>query len=137
MDQKTYNSDLTQDYIEITAPYYNAINDTTVFFAQEKVSVSMNALGHIHFYDDKEASLGFVDIPVSKDPSDYAHSAQYGQIRCASDGKEITIFLPSYWWSDSYPDCDGEYDRWTRHIDHWFRIIFDCETQNISMVDNN
>lgn len=135
MDNKTYNSSVSNDYIEINAPYYNAINPTTVFFEQEKVYVSMNSLGHIEFYSEDESSLGFVDFPVSKDPSKYAHSAQYGTVRCSSDGKEITVFLPVYWWSDSYPHCDGESDRWTRHTERWFSIVFDCESKNISVID--
>lgn len=134
MDKKTYNSSISNDCIKITAPYYNAINPTTVFFEPEKVSVSMNSLGHIEFFDESENSLGFVDFPVSDDPSEYAHSAQYGEIRCSSDGKEITVFLPVYWWSDSYPHCDGESDRWTRHVDRWFSIVFDCVSKKISVV---
>ena len=132
MENKIYSGNKV---MEITAPYYNAICDTTVFFQQEKISVFMNSLGHIEFFDDAGNSLGFVDFPVHKDPSQYAHTAQYGTIRCSSDGKEVTVFLPVYWWSDSYPHCDGESDRWTRHIDHWFRIVFDCDARTISILD--
>ena len=133
MDRKTYHSSASAEPLRITAPYYNAINPTTVFFAQEKVLVFMNALGHIEFFDENEISLGAVDVPVSKDPSKYAHTAQYGEVLCAGDGKTITLSLPVYWWSDSYPHCDGESDRWSRHIDYWFRIVFDCESKTLTV----
>ncbi len=135
MDKKVYDSAVKCDALTITAPYYNAIKDTKVFFEQEKIAVTMNSLGHIAFFNAQEELLGVVDVPVSKDPSKYAHTAQYGQVRCTADGKAITLFLPVYWWGDSYPDCDGEYDRWTRYIDYWFRIVFDCESQQISIFD--
>lgn len=135
MEHKVYDRMVKTDELVITAPYYNAINDTTVLFAQERISVFMNAQGHIEFFDENGTSFGFVDVPVSEDPSDYAHSAQYGEVRCISDGKTIKLSLPVYWWSDSYPHCDGESDRWTRHISRWFSIIFDCETKTISVCD--
>ncbi len=135
MDNITYNSAEKIDLLEIKAPYYNAINPTTVYFEQEKISVSMDSLGHIEFFDENENSFGFVDFPVSSDPSKYAHTAQYGEIRCLAIDNEIVIYLPVYWWSDSYPDCDGEYDRWTRHIERWFRVVFNCESKEISVLD--
>lgn len=135
MDRKTYDSKTGKDYIEIKAPYYNAINPTFVYFEQEKISVTMDSLGHIEFFDEDEKSLGFADFPVSKDPSEYGHTAQYGEIRISSDGNEITVHLPVYGWNDSYPNCDGESDRWTRYIGRWFRIVFDCENKKISVLD--
>ena len=134
MDKKVYNSVEQKDFIEITAPYYNAINPTSIFFQQEEISVSVNSLGHIAFFDENEKPLGFVDFPVSDDPSEYAHSAQYGKIRCSCYGKEITVSLPVYRWSDSYPHCDGESDRWTRHIDRWFDVVFNCESKKILVL---
>lgn len=136
MDRRSYDSSLQTNQIEIKAPHYNAINPTTVLFEREKISVSLNSLGHIEFFDENEKTLGFVDLPVSKDPSEYAHSAQYGEIRCSSDGKQITVFLPVYWWSDSYPNCDGEYDRWTRHIDRWHKVVYDCNSGVLSVIDD-
>ena len=135
MDKRIYDSSVQTEPIEIKAPYYNAINPTTIWFEQEKISVLVNSLGHIEVFGENEKSFGSADFPVSDDPSEYAHTAQYGEIRCSSDGKQITVLLPVYWWSDSYPDCDGEYDRWTRHIDRWFSVVFDCSSGEISIVD--
>ena len=135
MDEKTYNSAENKDYIEIKAPYYNAILPTSVCFEQEKIYVTMDSLGHIEFFDESKNSLGFVDSPVDKDPSKYGHTAQYGEIRLSSDGNEITLQLPVYGWDDSYPNCDGESDRWNRYIARWFRILFDCESREIKILD--
>ncbi len=135
MERKVYNSAIPTKYIEITALYYNAIDPTTVWFEQEKFSVYVDSLGHIEFFDEADVSLGSVDFPVSDDPAKYAHTAQYGTVRCSADGKKITVSLPIYWWSDSYPNCDGESDRWTRHTERWFDIVFDCKQKTISVLN--
>ena len=135
MDYKVYNSAEKTDYLQINAPYYNAINQTTILFEIENISVTIDSLGHIEFFDINGNSIVFTDLPVHKDPSQYGHTAQYGEVRCSSDGEVITIFLPVYWWSDSYPHCDGESDRWSRHIDHWFRVVFNCGSKQIFIPD--
>ena len=135
MDHITFDCSIRSTPLQIDAPYYNAIKDTTVCFLQENISVFVNSLGHIEFFDTEKCSLGFVDFPVHKDPSEYGHTAQYGTIKCISDGNTITFFLPVYYWTDSYPHCDGESDRWSRHISSWFRVVFDCSTQQISILD--
>ena len=137
MDRITFNSTERTERLTIRAPYYNAINPTTVAFAQEKVSVFVNSLGHVEFFDDEETSLGFVDIPVSKDPSEYGHTAQYGTVECSATGSTVTVHLPVYGWSDSYPNCDGESDRWSRYTSRWFRVVFDCEKRKIEILDRD
>ncbi|MBR2640524.1 MAG: hypothetical protein IKD39_08175, partial [Oscillospiraceae bacterium] len=79
--------------------------------------------------------LHSLDFPVSKDPSEYGHSTQYGEIRCVVVEKEIILYIPVYGWNDSYPYCDGESDRWQRYIARWFRIVFNCKTGEISVLD--
>ena len=135
MTEKRYDSAASCEPLEIKAFYYTAIEPTVVHFEQEKIFVSMDSLGHFEFVDEEQNKLAVLDYPVSKDPSEYGHSAQYGEIRCSSDGKEITIFLPVYGWEDNYPNCDGESDRWDRYISRWFRIVFNCESKEVSVLD--
>ena len=135
MDQFIFDSSTRSEPLQLTAPYYNAINPTTVFFSQEKVSVSVDSLGHIVFSEEGNQILASVNLPVAKDPSDYGHTAQYGNLHCAADGSTVTVFLPVYYWTDSYPHCDGESDRWSRHIDRWFRVVFDCVSRQLVILD--
>lgn len=135
MDRITFNSGTQTQPLQLDAPYVNAINPTTVFFEQEKVSLFVDALGHIEFFDGEGHSLAAVELPVHKDPSAYGHSAQYGTVRCAADGAAITVFLPVYGWHDSYPHCDGESDRWDRYTARWFRVVFDCAARRIQVLD--
>lgn len=135
MELKRYNSAEKNDILEIKAFYYTAIAPTAVHFEQEKIYVSMDSLGHFEFVDEEQNKLAVLDYPVCKDSSEYGHSAQYGEIRCSSDGKEITLSLPVYGWEDNYPNCDGESDRWNRYISRWFRIVFNCENKEISVLD--
>lgn len=135
MEHKTYNSTGCTEPLELVAPYYNAINPTMVLFEQEQIYASVDSLGHIEFFGAEQQSLGFVDLPVHKDPSEYGHTAQYGNVRCSADGSTVTVYLPVYGWTDNYPHCDGESDRWDRYISRWFRVVFDCGTQQISILD--
>ncbi len=135
MEHFTFNSKTNSDCLELKAPYYNAINPTMINFENEKISACVDSLGHIEFFDEENNSLGFVDVPVSDDPSAYAHSAQYGTVWCEADDNKITFHLPVYDWDDYYPNCDGESDRWKRFEVRKFRVVFDCKTQEISIID--
>lgn len=73
-------------------------------------------------------SLGFVDVPVSDDPSEKGYTAQYGDVECGVVEGNICFRMPVYDWDDYYPHCDGESDRWNRKIIKWFRVVFDCDT---------
>lgn len=135
MDHKTYDSVVEKERLKLNAPYYNAINPTTITFVQESVTATADALGHIEFFDGAGCSVGAVDLPVDKDPSQYGHTAQYGEMECCADGATITFFLPVYGWDDSYPHCDGESDRWSRYVSRYFRVVFHCEKREIAVLD--
>lgn len=135
MEYKTFDSSTRTEPLELTAPYFNAILPTTVTFVREQISLFVDSLGHVEFFDAAQRSLGKVELPVHKDPSAYGHTAQYGNAKCTADGGSITLFLPVYSWTDSYPHCDGESDRWDRHVDRWFRVVFDCTSHTVSILD--
>lgn len=66
--------------MKLEAPYYNAIEATEITFENEKIIAHSDSLGHIEFFDLEMNSLGHVDLPVSKDPSEKGHTAQYGDM---------------------------------------------------------
>lgn len=135
MENKTFDSSVQAEALELKAPYYNAIVPTTVRFVREDVSVYVDALGHIEFFGGDGQSLGVVDVPVDKDPSKYGHTAQYGTVKCGADGGSVTLTMPVYGWHDSYPYCDGESDRWDRYVARWFRVVYDCRSGEIAVLD--
>ena len=135
MDHFVFNSKTRTAPLELKAPYYNAINPTTVVFEEEGFSAYMDSVGHIEFYDGENHSLGFVDVPCAESPDMYAHSGQYGTMECSADGETITITLPVYDWEDYYPHCDGESDRWNRKTIRHFRVVFDCTAKTIAVLD--
>ena len=135
MEHFVFNSKTAEKALTLTAPYYNAIRPTTVEFEEEGCSVFVNSEGHIEVYDKENNSLGFVDVPCAESPDMYAHSGQYGTIDCFADGKTITLTLPVYEWEDYYPHCDGESDRWNRKTIRHFRVVFDCESKEITILD--
>lgn len=132
---RIYDYNAASGYMELLAPYYNAIETTNVIFENEKIIAYADSLGHIEFFDMEQNSLGFVDVPVSKDPSEKGHTAQYGNARCLLEGNTICFELPVYGWRDYYPYCDGESDRWDRYIARWFRVTFDYIKQQISIEE--
>ena len=134
-DLVKFNSKLQTTFCEIVAPYYNAIRPTKVLFEHEKVSVFVDSLGHIEFCNLDNNLLATIDLPVSKDPSEKAHTAQYGTVRCGIDEEQICVYLPIYSWTDHYPDCDGEFDRWSRHLERWFKVIYNRETNKIAVIN--
>lgn len=129
-----YNSKTRNDFLELKAPYYNAILPTTVFYENEKIFVNVDSLGHIEFFDEGKNSLGFVDVPAAESPDMYGHSGQYGEMKCGMEGENICLELPVYGWNDDYPYCDGESDRWTRYIARWFKVVFDVENRKIEII---
>ena len=135
MELIVYDSSVNSDEITINAPYYNAIRPTKVLFEQEKLSISVDSLGHIEFFDSNDLSLGFVDVPAAKSPDLYGHTGQYGTVWCKTDGDQIWVRLPVYYWEDYYPHCDGESDRWNRKTSGHFYVVFNCQTKEISIKD--
>lgn len=133
--KRTYVSGAGMAAMKLEAPYYNAIETTEITFENEKIIAYADSLGHIEFFDLEMNTLGFVDVPVSKDPSEKGHTAQYGDMECYVDSAKIVFRLPVYGWEDNYPHCDGEFDRWDRYVARWFSVLFDCETKEIKIAD--
>ena len=134
MDHKIYDSSRQTGYLVLEAPYYNAINPTEVEFPEEGIRVAVNSLGHLQVTGPDGKVLGAVDVPAHGDPAAYAHSAQYGTIRCIVEGNEVVFGFPVYTWEDCYPHCDGESDRWDRRTLRWFQVIFDCTMRQLQVV---
>ena len=132
---RIYNSAETTDFMKLEAPYYNAIETTEVTFENENIIVYADSLGHIEFFDMENNSLGYVDYPVSDDPSEKGHQAQYGDADCGIEDGNVCVKLPVYDWYDYYPNCDGESDRWKRIIVRWFRVVFDIGSREIRVID--
>ena len=135
MEQLIFDSAVRTDPLTIKAPYYNAILPTAVSFVREHTTLCIDSLGHIEFCGDGMPQSCTLDLPVHKDPTAYGHSAQYGEVKCASDGHTVTLYLPLYDWEDSYPNCDGESDRWSRYIVRWLCVVYDCETHTAAVLD--
>lgn len=132
---RIYDSSAGNDFMKLEAPYYNAIETTEVIFEKENIIAYADSLGHIEFFDMEKNSLGYVDVPVSKDPSEKGHQAQYGDVYCGVEGNKIVFRLPVYGFEDSYPHCDGESDRWSRYAARWFRVKFDCDSREVEIVE--
>lgn len=133
MDHKVYNSTAMSGSLCISSGNRYDIDATSVYFEEEKITVTVDSYGHIEFFegDDQSKSLDAVHVPASgtqEDPID-----RYGKVELKKDGNTILLELPRYRWEDNYPHCDGEYDRWDRYTKGSFQVIFDLETKKITV----
>lgn len=87
------------------------IIETGILFEREKCVVMIAGRGTVDFYcDDMRVAMGRL-------PEINGGMGNYDTVICAVNGDEIKLSFPIYQWIDTYPNCDGEYDRWiTREI---------------------
>lgn len=92
---------------EVTFDYEKDI-PVTVLFEKENVVLKADAHGNAVFYDLEGQEL-------HKDKANGKNNFFSRVYFCVkSDG--ICVRFPIIEWIDHYPNCDGEYDRWSERI---------------------
>lgn len=87
------------------------ISETNILFERENIAAVIYAQGKIEFYSNGE----FVE--VRNLPEVDSGKGVYDAVICTVNGELIKFEFPVYEWIDTYPNCDGEHDRWvTRKI---------------------
>ena len=57
---------------------------------------------------------------------------KFSELHCAAEGGQIVLGLPQYTYKDNYPNCDGEYDRWTKMIAGYRYLRYDIKNNCLS-----
>lgn len=87
------------------------ISETNILFEREDVAAMVYAQGKIEFFADGEL------VATRKLPEVDGGKGVYDTVICVVKGDLIELSFPIYQWIDTYPNCDGEHDRWvTRKI---------------------
>ena len=76
-----------------------------VFFPRENVVLTADREGNVLLHSP-DGTLIRKDQAVRKD-------RLFGQVTCSVIGEGIRLRFDVLNWTDHYPHCDGEYDRWT------------------------
>ena len=113
-----FNSSAGAALISLACGY---VSLTEIAFENEKIVVSIEAkTGEVTFYDLQGNHLlsATVDVPPAGDE-------KYSEVSCSVDESRIRLGFPTYSYEDNYPNCDGEYDRWTKVISGYRYLCYD------------
>lgn len=117
--EKVYHSALRGvDMLPLTG-VYGHIDDTRMHFVNEKLFVTVKERGNITFAHED----GRVLAQVFVDP--HTMNGLHGDCLCTLCCGKILLFFPLYHFIDTYPDCDGEYDRWIAREAGFQRLEYD------------
>lgn len=104
---------------------YGHVEDTEMYFINEKVYLTAKAEGIITFEDEARCELARIEIkPTTK-------NGMHDNIYCRCDDRRIKVWFPIVDYIDNYPDCDGEYDRWTVKYLAYDCVLFDIDTSSL------
>jgi len=124
MENRIYDSKTNFNSFDISGLYtlpnfYGHVEDTEVFFPDEKIYMVVNKNGNIAFEDENRNELA--KIVVTPDTKNNMHDNVY----CKAESGKIKVWLPIVEYIDNYPHCDGEYDRWDVKYIAYDYIVFD------------
>ncbi len=57
----------------------------------------------------------------------------YSEVLYIADDDKITLKFPIVKWIDNYPNCDGEHDRWDTKTIGYHTLVFDIQTNEITL----
>ena len=111
---------------------YGFLEDCDVHFENAGIHVIIDTYGRIDFINETGKVL--VETKIDAKTEDCKHSGGFCGIK---DGK-ICVFLNIIGLKDTYPNCDGEHDRWISTIVGYNCIAYDPKLGDIeiSQVDS-
>lgn len=98
---------------------YGFLEDCSVHFEEAGINVIVETYGRVAFVD--EAGNIISETKVDAGTEDDKHSGGF----CGVKDDKICVFLNIIGLKDTYPNCDGEYDRWVSTIIGYTCIAFD------------
>lgn len=99
------------------------ISLSQIVFTNENIIINIESRkGEIDIFDSESNKLlsAKVELPSFGDE-------KYSEVKCAVKNSIITLGFPKYTYEDNYPNCDGEYDRWTKKIDYYRFFCYDIK----------
>jgi len=127
MDVKEYKSSTYYREIPIANGY---ISTTKIYCELEEIYLVVEAKGHIDFLDKNEQLITSFEVEKPDNGK-----GVYTEIHCKVEDGTLYTRFPIYSWYDNYPNCDGEYDRWDSITIGYYRVGYNLETKEVSMIE--
>ncbi len=121
-----FNSELYPDG-EMIGLACGHISLNKIEFVNEHITVNIEAkTGEIEVINSEgEILLSVIkETPLSGDE-------KFSEVKCIVEGDYIKLGFPKYTYKDNYPNCDGEYDRWTKTISGFDFLCYDYKNNCI------
>ena len=100
------------------------VSTTEVSFANEGIVAVVTAAGKVDFLDAARNMLASACVPADDDGR-----GCYVSLACKVEDDKIYLRFPIYSWTDHYPHCDGESDRWDARVIRYHEpIVLDVST---------
>ena len=112
----------------IKCPNGELINLASGFISLTKVEFKNENI--VALIESKTGEINFCDLQSNNLLSTKTETPQSGddkfsEVKCIVEGNQIKLGFPKYDYKDNYPNCDGEYDRWTKTISGYDYLIYD------------
>jgi len=101
------------------------ISTTGILFSKEKFVAVIDAGGTVEFFRADEC-VAKADLPKVD-----SGKGVYDAVICSVNGNSAEFSFPIYQWIDTYPNCDGEHDRWVTRKVGSENFVFDFEKNEV------
>ena len=124
---KTVCSDQQKNtgYFQIPSGY---ISEMSILFEKENVIAQVQAKGQAAFYDLDGQLLASGEVPAA------GGREVYEELCCQVEEGKLALLFPVYQWIDTYPNCDGENDRWIARKVGAHTLTFDTEKKTVTVA---
>ena len=113
-------------YFQIASGY---ISETVILFEKENVIARVHAKGQVTFCDLSGAVLASGEVPAEEGGREV-----YQELACCIEDGKIRLLFPIYQWIDTYPNCDGENDRWITKQVGAHTLTFDIAAKTVTVA---
>ena len=118
MHKLSYEKD-TKSELLLLPNRYGFLEDCSVHFEEAGIDVIVETYGRVSFVDETGKILS--ETKVDAKTEDDKHSGGF----CGVRDDKICVLLNITGLKDTYPNCDGEHDRWVSTIVGHTCIAFD------------
>lgn len=133
MNHRIYDSQLTYHCLLRNtegislAGHYGHIDDTCLHFIRQNLLVTVEEQGAVTFTreDGTQLARTFVDP--------FSPKGIHGDCLCRFREGKILLLFARYDYIDTYPDCDGEYDRWIAREVGFQCLAYDVTSGEITL----
>lgn len=120
------------DSVKALPGFYGHIEDTEVFFEEENLYVTVLKTGEVTFEDEFHTKLAEAFVKPNTDND--MHPSAY----CKAENGKVKLYFSIVGYKDTYPNCDGEHDRWVEVCKGYDCLVFSASDKEIqcSKVDS-